>query len=121
MLDLFGISQGVRKGGTVSPFGENEDEILASDPRALGPATDGAEITASAIDQGRRIPFAAAGTGWELKFAAKGGLIGTDKSKTMGGIIPEIGIPDGATSGSCLLYTSPSPRDQRGSRMPSSA
>ena len=24
-------------------------------------------------------------------------------------------------SGSCLLYTSPSPRDQRGSRMPSSA
>ena len=26
------------------------------------------------------------------------------------------GLPDG-----CLLYTSPSPRDQRGSRMPSSA
>ena len=29
---------------------------------------------------------------------------------------PTPGIPD-----SCLLYTSPSPRDQRGSRMPSSA
>ena len=28
---------------------------------------------------------------------------------------------DDATSSSCLLYTSPSPRDQRGSRMPSSA
>ena len=26
-----------------------------------------------------------------------------------------------ALTGSCLLYTSPSPRDQRGSRMPSSA
>ena len=26
-----------------------------------------------------------------------------------------------STSGTCLLYTSPSPRDQRGSRMPSSA
>ena len=26
-----------------------------------------------------------------------------------------------ATPGGCLLYTSPSPRDQRGSRMPSSA
>ena len=26
-----------------------------------------------------------------------------------------------ADSGTCLLYTSPSPRDQRGSRMPSSA
>ena len=27
----------------------------------------------------------------------------------------------GTTNGACLLYTSPSPRDQRGSRMPSSA
>ena len=27
----------------------------------------------------------------------------------------------GLTINSCLLYTSPSPRDQRGSRMPSSA
>ena len=27
----------------------------------------------------------------------------------------------GALFGACLLYTSPSPRDQRGSRMPSSA
>ena len=27
----------------------------------------------------------------------------------------------GASNGACLLYTSPSPRDQRGSRMPSSA
>ena len=27
----------------------------------------------------------------------------------------------GAKAGDCLLYTSPSPRDQRGSRMPSSA
>ena len=30
-------------------------------------------------------------------------------------------MPWGAKSKSCLLYTSPSPRDQRGSRMPSSA
>ena len=28
---------------------------------------------------------------------------------------------DGVTTSACLLYTSPSPRDQRGSRMPSSA
>ena len=28
---------------------------------------------------------------------------------------------DPCTNGGCLLYTSPSPRDQRGSRMPSSA
>ena len=32
---------------------------------------------------------------------------------------PLIGGHEGA--GTCLLYTSPSPRDQRGSRMPSSA
>ena len=32
---------------------------------------------------------------------------------------PEIEVRDAAYS--CLLYTSPSPRDQRGSRMPSSA
>ena len=31
------------------------------------------------------------------------------------------GFNQGALIGSCLLYTSPSPRDQRGSRMPSSA
>ena len=30
-------------------------------------------------------------------------------------------MPDSNTNESCLLYTSPSPRDQRGSRMPSSA
>ena len=30
-------------------------------------------------------------------------------------------VDDSAESLSCLLYTSPSPRDQRGSRMPSSA
>ena len=30
-------------------------------------------------------------------------------------------ISDGGLTRACLLYTSPSPRDQRGSRMPSSA
>ena len=40
---------------------------------------------------------------------------------------PELAVPDsptqqvGAAPSACLLYTSPSPRDQRGSRMPSSA
>ena len=31
------------------------------------------------------------------------------------------GVPSATTYMACLLYTSPSPRDQRGSRMPSSA
>ena len=34
---------------------------------------------------------------------------------------PYTPVSIGAIVGSCLLYTSPSPRDQRGSRMPSSA
>ena len=38
------------------------------------------------------------------------------------GIVPFIRVMDSLTLAiSCLLYTSPSPRDQRGSRMPSSA
>ena len=37
-------------------------------------------------------------------------------------VIPDISREEVlAVSGICLLYTSPSPRDQRGSRMPSSA
>ena len=40
---------------------------------------------------------------------AKGGAVKTKMAK--GGAVKKI----------CLLYTSPSPRDQRGSRMPSSA
>ena len=33
----------------------------------------------------------------------------------------EVAELEGPKAGTCLLYTSPSPRDQRGSRMPSSA
>ena len=43
---------------------------------------------------------------------------------TMAGVPDGLGVfanNDGTFSLLCLLYTSPSPRDQRGSRMPSSA
>ena len=43
-------------------------------------------------------------------------LITVHKPKDMSAMIMEM-----AASWFCLLYTSPSPRDQRGSRMPSSA
>ena len=33
----------------------------------------------------------------------------------------DVAVPEKAQLEICLLYTSPSPRDQRGSRMPSSA
>ena len=40
--------------------------------------------------------------------------------RNAGNIVPKPGTGELAVEG-CLLYTSPSPRDQRGSRMPSSA
>ena len=44
----------------------------------------------------------------------------TDQGKRFFSVI-SVGGTFGAIFGPCLLYTSPSPRDQRGSRMPSSA
>ena len=40
------------------------------------------------------------------------------RSRLVGVVTAAVG---GLEAGTCLLYTSPSPRDQRGSRMPSSA
>ena len=42
-------------------------------------------------------------------------------SRTLFGVGVGPGDPELVTLKTCLLYTSPSPRDQRGSRMPSSA
>ena len=44
-----------------------------------------------------------------------------DISPNMTGIVSKIHFNVGQRFKNCLLYTSPSPRDQRGSRMPSSA
>ena len=59
---------------------------------------------------------ALAGLIWPFYFIAK--FVGQVQSGSVGSSIIEIAntFIDG-----CLLYTSPSPRDQRGSRMPSSA
>ena len=43
-----------------------------------------------------------------------------DQGKVLG-IVGESGSGKSVTAKSCLLYTSPSPRDKRQSRMPSSA
>ena len=56
--------------------------------------------------------------GWGL-FTIVGEPIITTLQSTTGGITVVPGAPN--TFFVCLLYTSPSPRDQRGSRMPSSA
>ena len=50
--------------------------------------------------------------GFNLLILLEGALSGAYLFKGMDGVYRDI---------ACLLYTSPSPRDQRGSRMPSSA
>ena len=43
------------------------------------------------------------------------------RTRQLGNALKSLDIDVGDRVGTCLLYTSPSPRDQRGSRMPSSA
>ena len=43
------------------------------------------------------------------------------KHKKFGGVAPELASREHSNTIDCLLYTSPSPRDKRQSRMPSSA
>ena len=72
---------------------------------------------------------------WGIKGAGggamTGALLGTGGMTGLGGLAgatglgSQMGTAGGLSEqhnvGGCLLYTSPSPRDQRGSRMPSSA
>ena len=58
--------------------------------------------------------------GETVKLAGFGTFSLRDKKERMGRN-PKTGKEVPITSRRCLLYTSPSPRDQRGSRMPSSA
>ena len=46
-------------------------------------------------------------------------MIPAEEGAALKGMLSDAGTCD--RCGRCLLYTSPSPRDQRGSRMPSSA
>ena len=89
------------------------------DARALVPRPDSEVVVETALDllpRGRNVKIADLGTG--------SGCLLIAILATRGGV-EGIGIeadPQAASlAQDCLLYTSPSPRDQRGSRMPSSA
>ena len=55
---------------------------------------------------------------WKKEFGALGHNLGNSAIEISDGYVVVGSMDEDST---CLLYTSPSPRDQRGSRMPSSA
>ena len=57
----------------------------------------------------------------DLRVSVSNVYIGEVPEVTMFLNMDDVTVTDLTTTWSCLLYTSPSPRDQRGSRMPSSA
>ena len=73
---------------------------------ALAGAADALELLAGAFGDGDRRPCEPGG------LLADGGQRSARGPPGRDGLVARVG---------CLLYTSPSPRDQRGSRMPSSA
>ena len=97
--------------------GSDEDVPGGSDPivRALGRARGGGDGDEAEIEAGsdEDVPGGADPIVRALGRARGGG--NGDEAEI------EAGSDEDVTAGGCLLYTSPSPRDQRGSRMPSSA
>ena len=67
--------------------------------------------------------FDAAGVGvcFVYNLAYTGEVTGLTMGSNIADITGCFDLSNGIYVNSCLLYTSPSPRDQRGSRMPSSA
>ena len=82
------------------------------------------------VKVGRAVPWfpivgaligATQGGVWWLLAQGTTPLVAAAVSTTVAALITGAFHHDGLADMACLLYTSPSPRDQRGSRMPSSA
>ena len=83
--------------------------LAAVATEAVRVASDGHEFCQTVLDE-IGIELVPISGDQEANLSAQGVLLGWPKAS---GLVCDIG--------GCLLYTSPSPRDQRGSRMPSSA
>ena len=109
LVDLAGIDgmKGIRKEG---------DQIV------VGAMTTHAEVNLSALVQ-KEIPALAelAGLIGDPQVRNRGTIGGSVANADPSADYPAALVGLNATVTTCLLYTSPSPRDQRGSRMPSSA
>ena len=79
------------------------------------PRSDGQAVIGAGVYRGSKFP--------ELigKYLFSDFISGKFWTATAGGDVEQIGNVTAGFPNGCLLYTSPSPRDQRGSRMPSSA
>ena len=102
------------------PFAVDQSSSTGSATAILFSSKDGGamEPVQRVAASERSFHFLASSDG-QFQFAvrmmdAQGKMIGED-----GPLVPELEVI--VDSKPCLLYTSPSPRDQRGSRMPSSA
>ena len=84
-----------------------------------GYSAGGVVITATTVSSGDGVGFVnfSNATWASSSFTARGALIYNTSATNKA--VMTLNFGDNKTS--CLLYTSPSPRDQRGSRMPSSA
>ena len=90
------------------------DAIIFGSPTYMGSATAAFK---QFMDDASKIWLE---NGWDGKIAGgftNGGGLSGDKMNTL----TQLAVFAGQQGMICLLYTSPSPRDQRGSRMPSSA
>ena len=111
------------------PRSASSAEQPASDGSAVQPASDGnaaqPPITCSSIadvDSWLKAHTTALGWSVEAKRIKDVVEVLSARPKPRKGDVQEFFNPwGGLRRKSCLLYTSPSPRDQRGSRMPSSA
>ena len=105
--------------GTLDVSGLGAVVRLSLDGNRLAVAVPGAGIARAY--EWDRVERAWSTMGGDLTAGGGGGSI--ERVAISGdGAVVAVGAPgDETTNGTCLLYTSPSPRDQRGSRMPSSA
>ena len=99
-------------GPTGTPPAYQTEIIRYSDAKGNNPVTIG---TRNPTDG--KINFNDKASATEKRYSASLGKTSTNQMSS-----PEVqALATNASETACLLYTSPSPRDQRGSRMPSSA
>ena len=100
---------------------DDEVEISKSNIALIGPTGSGKTLLAQTLARTLEVPFAIA----DATSLTEAGYVGDDVENILLRLIQaadyDIERAEKGIIYVCLLYTSPSPRDQRGSRMPSSA